>query len=157
MQSGLSEKIKSVLTITTFDRWVSLTTICANIGLIFAIIYTNANFDKEIYNENRNFAVSIYKDYSDLVLSQNNRPFLDTAYTNQLDKISDDYKYFVGFVLFYAESIFTMMYENEAWVSTVKYMLQPHLKYIKSAKIIDQAYDIKFQEFYKEVLRENSN
>jgi len=154
METSFFTKAKKFLSSLSFESWVRLTTILANIGLIFTIIFTYFSFEKEIYNENQNFAVYLYKDYSDLVLSSDNRPYLDTAYTNHLDKISDDYKYFVGFVLFYSESIYNIMYENEAWLNTVKYMIEPHLKYIKSAKLIDKAYDSRFVEFYNNLIRE---
>ena len=126
---------------------LNIVEIIANIALIFTIIYTFNNFNTAIYNENQNFSISLFKDYSMLVLAKENRQFLDTSYTHHLDKISEDYKYYVGFVLFYAESLYNLMNENESWINTIKYMLEPHLKYIAKAKLVDNAYDPYFQTF----------
>jgi len=126
---------------------LNIVEIIANLALIFTIIYTFNNFKTQIYNENQNFAISLYKDYSVLVLDKENRQFLDTTYTNHLDNISEDYKYYVGFVLFYAESIYNLMNENESWLNTITYMLEPHLKYMAKEKLVDNAYNSDFVEY----------
>jgi hypothetical protein len=106
---NIKEKIKRL----SVSNVLNVVEITANLALIFTIIFTFNNFKTEIYNENQNFAISLYKDYSVLVLDKENRQFLDTTYTNHLDKISEDYKYYVGFVLFYAESIYNLIEEED--------------------------------------------
>lgn len=138
--------------------------IVVNLGLSIYLFY------RGLFNENQNFAITLFKDYSTLVLAQENRSFLDTSSVNKLDLFTrvnkidsasvaaqarcDEYKYFVGFVLFYAESIYNLMSGNEAWVNTVKFMLEPHYRYLTTEKIIDEAYSEEFQQFSKIYLQE---
>jgi hypothetical protein len=153
MQKERYLKLRKFLKFQSLDNWLRFTTLLANVGLILTILFTYNNFNKEMYNENQNFAVNLFKNYSCLVLDKNNRGFLDTSYTNHLEIISEDYKYFTGFVLFYAESIYNLMPENEAWINTVEYMLEPHLKYICKEKLLDNAYNEDFIGFCEKLIK----
>jgi len=153
MQNKRYLKLKKFLKFQSLDNWLRFTTLLANLGLIFTIYITYNNFEKALINENQNFAVNLFKDYSCLVLDKNNRGFLDTSYTNRIENISEDYKYFTGFVLFYAESIYNLMPENEAWINTVEYMLEPHLKYICMGRLLDQAYSENFRRFCDKLIK----
>lgn len=154
---GIFMKLFIWLKTLSVSNVLNIVEITANLALIFTIFYTFNNFKTEIYNENQNFAISLYKDYSVLVLDKENRQFLDTTYTNHLDSISEDYKYYVGFVLFYAESIYNLMNENESWLNTIKYMLEPHLKYISKEKLVDNAYNPNFAVFCNEMILNNKS